>query len=176
MCVCLYVCVYVCMSKKLFKLWVWTRTSRSHDISGPVDQMSVLVVLDGGACPGALHAPAPRRRTRSPPSRTSRRAAPRRHHATPAQARQARRARHTIRTTRVVLYPTIRQWNGCPSDKRQLVWCVGGMLLEGGRVGAAGPSRPSTARPGRGRDVPGLGYTTPLAFRSLTQSTSTQVI
>lgn len=37
-----------------FKLLVWTRTSRSHDIAGPVHQVSVLVVLDGGACPGAL--------------------------------------------------------------------------------------------------------------------------
>lgn len=33
---------------------LWTRTSRSHHISGPVHQVSVLVVLDGGACPGAL--------------------------------------------------------------------------------------------------------------------------
>lgn len=33
---------------------LWTRTSRSHDISGPVEEVSVLVVLDGGACAGAL--------------------------------------------------------------------------------------------------------------------------
>lgn len=45
--------------------------------------------------------------------------------------------RHTIATTRVVLYPTIRQWNGCPSDKRQLV-CVSYMLFRGQTGGRCG--------------------------------------
>lgn len=58
---CVYV-LYVCVNRVFKVMGMWTRTSRSHDISGPVDQMSVLVVLDGGACPGALHAPAPHRR------------------------------------------------------------------------------------------------------------------
>lgn len=52
--------------------------------------------------------------------------------------------RHTIATTRVVLYPTIRQWNGCPSDKRQLVWswCVVHAVRgrTGGRTRGSGAS------------------------------------
>lgn len=73
--------------------------------------------------------------------------------------------RHAIATTRVVLYPTIKQWNGCPSDKRQLVG-VSYMLLEGRRVGAAAgalggrPSSPSLGRPPARASVAGLGTRT----------------
>lgn len=145
---------------------LWSRTSRSHDISGPVEQVSVLVVLDGGACPGALHAPRPHpswgrceegscrtRCHRTAPHRT----APDAPH---APRHMPRRARHETAKTRVVLYPTIRQWNGCPSDKRQLVWCVVHAVRgqTGGRCGG-GSERPSrTPRPfaaagrGPGRD------------------------
>ena len=113
---------------------VWTRTSRSHDISGPVQQVSVLVVLDGGACPGALQGRAGSTAPPPPPRHTP-------HHAT-SKAESA-----TFATTRVVLYPTIRQWNGCPSDKRQLVWSV--VHAVKGRTGRSAPRR--RAR-GRGRD------------------------
>lgn len=102
---------------------VWTRTSRSHDISGPVHQVSVLVVLDGGACPGALQGR--RRHAAAPPAAHQRADTPPRQHAnTPSRHTSHSGERHAFATTRVVLYPTIRQWNGCPSDKRQLVWCV----------------------------------------------------
>lgn len=124
---------------------MWTRTSRSHDIAGPVHQMSVLVVLDGGACPGALQAP---RRSRRGQARSGPR--PRRTPTPRAQtSRQSHGERHAIATTRVVLYPTIKQWNGCPSDKRQLVWCVVHAVKgrTGGRCGRPGgrPSGPARA-------------------------------
>lgn len=120
---------------------VWTRTSRSHDISGPVQQVSVLVVLDGGACPGALQGRAGSTAPPPPPRHTP-------HHAT-SKAESA-----TFATTRVVLYPTIRQWNGCPSDKRQLVWSV--VHAVKGRTGRSAPRRRARGRgqgPGSGSET-----------------------
>lgn len=87
---------------------LWTRTSRSHDISGPVEEVSVLVVLDGGACSGALQGGAgPSRRQRGRGSTSSRggragstaqhSTAPRSHrthHATPHATENAPRDRH----------------------------------------------------------------------------------
>lgn len=145
------VCTYVvCVIYIVCIVMLWSRTSRSHDISGPVEQVSVLVVLDGGACPGALHAPRPHPSGRqggggrvAQSTRAS--TAPHRTEDAPhAPRHMPRRARHETATTRVVLYPTIRQWNGCPSDKRQLVWCVVHAVRgqTGGRCGG-GSERPS---------------------------------
>lgn len=130
---------------------LWTRTSRSHDISGPVDEVSVLVVLDGGARAGTLQVapPPPESPGRHEPPRAAR-AAPTSHHA-PQAPRHKHEERHAIATTRVVLYPTIKQWNGCPSDKRQLVLCVVHAVRwrTGGRCGAA-LAADAGARPGPG--------------------------
>lgn len=80
------------------------------------------------------------------PRRRRRRAT--RHHAT-SKAESA-----TFATTRVVLYPTIRQWNGCPSDKRQLVWSV--VHAVKGRTGRSAPRRRARGRgqgPGSGSET-----------------------
>lgn len=139
---------------------MWTRTSRSHDIAGPVHQVSVLVVLDGGACPGALQAPTPMPPPGAKPPHATAAHAPSRHtHAT------SHGERHAIATTRVVLYPTIRQWNGCPSDKRQLVWCVV-HAVKGRTGGRCGPRwrEPEAAR-GRWARAP-AGKRSPFAGRA----------
>lgn len=159
---------------------MWTRTSRSHDISGPVDQMSVLVVLDGGACPGALHAPAPRRRRRQHEPHEPHRAAQtsrhsHTHHATCTES--APRDPHDPSS----VVPNNQTMERLPVRQATIgMVCRRFMLLEGGRVALREPggrpraARPPARRPGAGRD--GRGDDTPLAFRSLALSTFTQVI
>lgn len=138
---------------------MWTRTSRSHDISGPVDQMSVLVVLDGGACPGALQAPAPRRRrpsrvrepphTPAPPDDTP-------HASTCTES--APRDPHDPSS----VVPNNQTMERLPVRQATIgMVCRRYMLLEGGRVGAAEPAggRPRRAQrsAARSRRAAGTG-------------------
>lgn len=175
------VCTYVCVCNIVCIVMLWTRTSRSHDISGPVEQVSVLVVLDGGACSGALQAPSPRPRPHGQGSAQGRGPshAPSPHSTAPKTHRTHHATCHGERARdrhdRVVLYPTIRQWNGCPSDKRQLVWRVVHAVRgqTGGRSGddSGRPSRaprpPAAAGRGAGRDFRDGNRRTPTLERNI---------
>lgn len=152
---------------RFVKLCCWTRTSRSHDISGPVHQVSVLVVLDGGACPGALHAPAAAagsgsRGTSSTAHSHTRRAKTSRTH-------QPHATESATRSPRPELCCTQQSNNGTVARQTSDNWYgVSSMLLRGrtgGRCGRGATSarallgRPPAlrARPGAGGLGPGTG-------------------